>query len=240
MLRWLSKSLRSKSQRKKLLKQLEKTLGVRFRNKKLLNLALTHTSFVNGRKLASYERLEFLVDAVLELTVTDYLYKTFPTFGEGEMTSIRSDSVNEQTLFRIAETINLDKFILINSNILTNDRARKTILADTMEAIFGAVFIDKGYKKARKLILSLLKPFIYERIQKGSFDYKSTLQKFSARHFHTTPSYEVVEIDGPEHKREYTVQVSVNGEIIGEGKGGSKKEAEQAAAKNALENFQER
>ena len=211
---------------------LEEILGIHFNNKSLLTEALTHSSYGNEHNTPYNERLEFLGDAVIELLMSQHLYLK-SEISEGQMTKKRAQSVCEEALVKYAEKINLKDFILLgHGEELSNGRNRPAIIADCFEALFGAVYLDQGYFVAYELFEKLVIPHL--NLLDDIKDYKSTLQEY-VQSFKNTISYELINEEGPAHDKTYTVKVLMDGITLGVGVGKTKKEAEQNAAKEALE-----
>ena len=211
---------------------LEEVLGVKFNDKNLLTEALTHSSYGNEHNTKYNERLEFLGDAVIELLMSEYLYLK-QEISEGKMTKKRAQSVCEEALVKYASKINLSDYILLgHGEELSNGRKRPAIIADCFEAIFGAVYLDQGYFAAEDLFCKLVIPNL--DLLDDIKDYKSTLQEY-VQSFKNTLTYEQVEEKGPAHDKTYTYKVMMDGIVLGIGSGKTKKEAEQNAAKEALE-----
>ena len=219
----------------------EEIAGVKFKDEKLLRQAFTHRSYINENRdsgLAHNERLEFLGDAVLELVITDYLYNKMKESDEGEMTSLRSALVNADTCARVATTLGANDFLLLSKGESkdTGGRARQYILANTLEALIGAIYIDQNYEVAKDFILTHVAPLMEEILQDGTWiDSKSLFQEKAQEMIGHTPVYKTVKESGPDHDKHFTVRVSVNDEVYGEGDGKSKQDAEQVAAKDALD-----
>ncbi|TSC91415.1 MAG: ribonuclease III [Parcubacteria group bacterium Licking1014_17] len=218
--------------------QLEKSLGYSFKNKDLLLQAVTHRSYLNENpdwRLPHNERLEFLGDAALELVVTEYLYENFPN-PEGELTSWRSALVNADMLSVISSKFDLNSHILLSrGEAKDSGRARQYILANAMEAVIGAVYLDGGYEATKVFISRYLLPELTTVLKEKSYkDPKSSLQEEAQERTGITPSYEVLENWGPDHMKQFRIGVYLNKELIGEGVGSSKQEAQQAAAEDAL------
>jgi len=219
--------------------ELENVLGVTFSNKALLQEALTHRSYLNENKKWKFshnERLEFLGDAVLELAVTHSIFNKFPEFDEGKMTSIRSALVNTQMLAKIAKEIGLEKYILTSKGELKESiRAKESLLADVFEAVLGSIYLDKGFDFVvniiEKQVLSHIEEVITNHLYENA---KSEFQEYSQAFFKETPEYKVVNEFGPDHNKEFVVAVFVGEKAIAKGKGASKQEAEQNAAKKGL------
>ncbi len=211
---------------------LEEVLGIHFNNKSLLTEALTHSSYGNEHNMPYNERLEFLGDAVIELLMSQYLYLK-SEISEGQMTKKRAQSVCEEALVKYADKINLKEYMLLgHGEELSNGRNRPAIIADCFEALFGAVYLDQGYFVAYELFEKLVIPHL--DLLNDIKDYKSTLQEY-VQSFKNTISYELISEEGPAHDKTYTVKVLMDGVTLGVGVGKTKKEAEQNAAKEALE-----
>ncbi|MDD5551900.1 MAG: ribonuclease III [Candidatus Pacebacteria bacterium] len=222
----------------KKISSLEKILGVHFKDKELLNHSLTHRSYLNEHPECSWEnneRLEFLGDAVLEFVVSDYLYKKFEK-PEGEMTGMRAAIVRTETLSDIAKDIGIEEFLYLSKGE-KNDKgkARKYILANTLEAIIGAIFIDQGTVKAKDFIENKILSRVSDILsEKDIKDPKSKFQELAQEKFNITPIYKVIREWGPEHKKNFLIGVYLKNKLIGEGEGSSKQEAEEAAARKAF------
>lgn len=216
------------------------TLSVEFRNRDLLTQAFLHRSYLNehaGIGLPHNERLEFLGDAVLELVVTDYLFKTFPDKPEGELTAYRSALVNTNTISDAARSMGFDNFLLLSrGEARDTGKARAYILANTFESFVGALYLDQGYDAADIFIHKNLIPNLEEIIKHGLWrDAKSFVQEKAQEVESVTPSYKVIKQAGPDHDKTFTVGIFFGDTQIAEGSGQSKQEAEQAAARAALE-----
>ncbi len=214
-----------------------KTVGWEVDNLSLYEKALTHSSFAHerGQRRSNNERLEFLGDAVLELVISDYLYEAYPHLPEGKLTRLRADLVCEASLARLAFELNLSEYLRLGKGELMGGGAsRPSLLGDTVEALIGALYLDLGLGKCRQYVLDLYKPIMKE-LQEGVLnrDYKTLLQEFSQARYAITPSYRIIHARGPDHDKEFEAEVVLTGEAIGSGRGRSKKEAEQAAAKEA-------
>ena len=222
------------------LEKLEKLLKVVFNDKKVLLSAITHRSYLNEHKEATWdhnERLEFLGDAVLELVVTDFLYAKYPEKPEGELTAIRAALVNTISLSIAAEKLGVNEFLLMSKGESKDiGRARQYILANVFEACIGALYIDLGYDAAKQFIADKLFPQTDEIVRKQLWqDAKSRFQELSQEQASVTPTYETVGQTGPDHDRVFTVGVFLRREKVAEGVGRSKQEAEQQAAERAIE-----
>ncbi len=210
-------------------------------NANLLEEALTHRSFLNESKIkvSSNERLEFLGDSILSFVVSTYLFKTYPEYNEGKLTNLRSLLVNTKTLAEISKECDLgSKLRLSKGEEESGGRENQSLLADTFEAYLGALFLDQGIIEAEKFIISSVIPRTEDFIQKNMLkDPKSRLQEYVQSKKQFSPIYKVLDEEGPAHARKFTVGVFVNEELIGEGKGKSKQEAEEQAASKALESI---
>lgn len=218
----------------------EAMAGITFKNKSLLRQAFTHRSYLNenqGFALEHNERLEFLGDAVLELIITDYLYERFENASEGELTSLRSALVNADTCSQVAQKLGVGEFLLLSKGEWKDTgRARQYILANTLEAVIGAVYIDQGYEVAKNFVLTHVATLTEEILKSGAWiDAKSLFQEKAQEHLGLTPVYKTVRESGPDHDKHFVVRVSIGEEIYGEGEGKSKQDAEQEAAHRALE-----
>jgi ribonuclease-3 len=222
------------------LSKFEEKIGVVFEDKRLLEQAFTHRSYLNenrGLKLSHNERLEFLGDAVLELAVTDFLYRKYPNQPEGVLTSYRSSLVNAVTLAEIGAEIGLNGHMLLSrGEAKDTGRARQIILANAMEAVIGAIYLDQGFKVAEHFIEKHILPRISAIVEKGSFiDSKSMFQEKAQEKVGITPSYRTLREIGPDHDKQFTVGLFLAEDLVVEGSGKSKQDAEQAAARKALE-----
>ena len=220
--------------------KLEEKLNYKFKNRRLLETALSHSSYTNEnreRNLQSNERMEFLGDSVLGLTVSDYLFTNLKAQTEGTLTKLRSVIVCEQSLCEIARELELGKCLLLGRGEESGGgRARPSILADAVEALFAAVYLDGGFDKARETVVRIMLPLIKNVTQGGiTKDYKTLLQEIVQKNHEERLSYRLIDEVGPDHDKRFTVQVLLNSNIIGNGIGRNKKEAEQAAAREALE-----
>lgn len=219
--------------------EFEKRTGIVFNNKELLKQAFIHRSYINENphsNLSHNERLEFLGDAVLELVVTDFLYKKYSHYTEGELTSVRSALVNTLIISDMASNLGMNDYLLLSKGESKDKgKARQYILANTFESYIGAVYLDQGYKKAEKFITEFLLPNTEEIVSKKLWrDPKSQVQEKSQEKIGVTPSYKVLSESGPDHDKHFTVGIFFLNELIAEGKGKSKQEAEQKAAESAL------
>lgn len=224
------------------LKNFEKTINYNFKNKQLLMLALSHSSFSNENKKIKHEnneRLEFLGDAVLELVISDYIYNSFKDMPEGELTKLRAGIVCEPTLAKKAKLLKIgDVIFLGKGEETTGGRNRDSILADAFEAIIGAVYLDGGIVIAKKYILDLMIDEI--AVLKQSFktiDCKTHLQEIIQKTSKSPIIYNIIDEAGPDHDKVFFAEVSHEGTVLGKGSGRSKKEAEQSAANDALNKY---
>src|SRR3989344_1967760 len=220
------------------LSKLEKILGVEFGNKDLLRTSLTHRSYINENPDAgeNNERMEFLGDAVLELVITEYLYGKFPEKPEGELTNLRASLVNANILGSVTADLGVNDFLFLSRGEARDvGRARQIILANAFEAIVGAIYLDSGYISAQKFILNVLENKIPEILEKKLYkDAKSLFQEEAQERVGVTPSYEVIKEWGPDHDKHFIVGVYLEKELVAEGEGASKQEAQQQAAHAGL------
>ena len=218
---------------------LAQKIGIPLKNPDLLREALTHRSYLNEHPdwgLPHNERLEYLGDAVLGLAVTEYLYHKFPNEPEGQLTVLRAALVNYQLLARVAQEIGLEGYILMSKGERADtSKAREVILANAMESVIGAIYLDQGFAVAKQFAEKFVLPHLSEIVEKRTYkDAKSELQEIVQEKTRITPNYKVLEETGPAHRRTFRVGVYMGDEKIGEGEGMSKQEAELDAAKNAL------
>ncbi len=214
---------------------IEKKLGYKFKDRKLLKTALTHSSYANETGVESNERLEFLGDAVLGFIVARVLYDLFPDAAEGKLSKMRSAIVSRMNFAHFAKELKIDKQILLGKGEEnTGGRKRQSNLAGAFEAIIGAIFIDGGYKKVYSIVSKLLKNCLNGK-QEIFKDYKTKLQEVAQRKYKKVPKYKVVLEEGPPHDKCFHVEVKLGRKSLGKGTGRNKKQAEQAAAKEGLE-----
>lgn len=221
-----------------MLNELEKAIGYQFRNITLLQNALSHSSYANERwhdSLKSNERLEFLGDSVLGMLVADYLYRTFPDRPEGELTRMRADMVCEKTLAKVANTLGLGRHLLLGKGEeLGGGRSRESILADAVESVIAACYLDGGMDAA----VQFIQKFVLVNVpvtKLHNVDYKTALQELVQQKKNQVLAYRLVGESGPDHDKQFRVELTLNGEVVGLGTGSSKKRAEQAAAQAAIE-----
>ncbi len=222
------------------LTELEAKLGIKFQDRDLLLNAFVHRSYLNEKSdfnLPSNERLEFLGDAVLQLVVSDHLYKTFPGEPEGELTNYRASIVNAKTLAVVSGELGLGNFLLLSrGEEASGGRERPYLLANTFESLLGVIYLDQGLETARKFIHEYLIPYLKPIIEQELYkDYKSKLQELSQEKLSLTPSYRVLKEEGPDHAKSFTIAVYLGDREAGIGMGNSKQVAEQEAAKKALD-----
>ena len=222
----------------KKLEKLEENIGYKFTNKKLLQNALTHTSYAYEHGVQSNEKLEFLGDSILEFVSSEYMYNKYTNLKEGEMTKVRATVVCEKSLYKIAKLHNFSDFLYLGkSEVITGGNKRPAILADSVEAVIAAMFIDGGLDPAKKFIIENLKDEIEIATKHvGEKDYKTVLQEELQKNGEVKIEYKIINESGPDHDKTFEAEVSLNGKILATGVGKSKKEAEMQAAKKALEN----
>jgi len=217
----------------------ESNTGLNFKNKALLKQAFTHRSYINENRssgLAHNERLEFLGDAVLELVITDFLFERFKEMNEGELTSLRSALVNADTCSFVAQKLGVNDYLLLSKGETKDQgRARQFILANTLEAIIGALYLDQGYGQAKGFIEKHVTPLTEDIIEKGVWiDAKSLFQERAQEHEGITPAYKTIKETGPDHDKHFVVGVYLGNKLLGQGEGKSKQDAEQEAARITL------
>lgn len=223
------------------LQSFQELINYSFRNVKLLDEALTHKSFVHEKlreKTGHNQRLEFLGDALLGMVISEYLYRRFPQHLEGKLSKMKSVLVKGSLLVHKAKEIRLGEYLLLSKGEeSTGGRNRTSLLADGFEALIGSVYLDGGLSACRHFILDRLRPELegLELEEAGERDYKSSLQEYSQAEFGQVPAYQVVSTQGPSHRRTFEVAVSLKRRVYGKGKGGTKKSAEQQAARETLE-----
>ncbi|ADG06159.1 ribonuclease III [Kyrpidia tusciae] len=217
--------------------ELEARLGITFRNASLLRQAFTHSSYRNEHRgdVEDNERLEFLGDAVLELLVSEFLFRAYPRFPEGELTRMRAAIVCEPSLVRFATALGLDQYIRLGrGEEMSGGRRRPSLLADVYEALIGAIFLDQGLEAAREFLQRMMFPALQREQAPILDDYKTMLQEHVQKVGLGPLTYRITDERGPAHHREFVAQVWIGGQAYGEGSGRSKKEAEQHAAREAL------
>lgn len=225
--------------RLKELQEFSKKTGIHVKNMELLNQAFCHRSSTNESHCKNNERLEFLGDSVLGVVCASYLFKTLPDMVEGDLAKIKSVVVSEKALAPVALELGIDKLLVLgHGEEMSGGRTKDAILADCMEAVIAAVYLDQGYKVAEDYILSFLEDAIIQVLAKGLKDYKTLLQEYLQKRDKICPKYEVVGTSGPEHDKVFNVVVILGDKRIGPAKGKNKKEAEQNAAKMALDSIE--
>ena len=219
--------------------KLEKEIGYEFRNKKLLETALTHTSYAYEKKKQSNEKLEFLGDSILEFVSSEYIYHKYPNLKEGEMTKVRASVVCEKSLHEIAKMHNFSDFLYLGkSERISQKEVRPAIMADSVEAVIAAIFLDGGLEPAKEFIIkNLAKPIENATKHIGQKDYKTVLQEILQKNGNVDIEYEIIDERGPDHEKLFTAEVKVDDKVLATGEGKSKKLAEMQAAQKALENL---
>ena len=219
------------------LSELQNKIGYKFKNIEYLQIALTHSSYANEMKhgIKYNERVEFLGDAVLSIVVSDYLFNNY-SVPEGDLTKLRASLVCEKSLDEMAAQINLGKYLRLGKGEeMMGGRTRPSILADAFEAVIAAIYLDGGIENARKFILPFVKDMLDNKDKLSFTDYKTLLQEIVQQNPEEVLSYKLVSEKGPDHDKIFVVEVHLNSNVIGKGQGKSKKQAEQMAAKQALE-----
>ncbi len=228
--------------RRRELADFQQIASIKFKDENLLNLAFCHRSYTNEypASIDNNEKLEFLGDSVLGLIVADYLYHLYPDSVEGELAKIKSYVVSESCLVKVAKKIKIDNYILVGKGEeYSGGRNKPALLADCMEAVIGAYFLDSGFKLVTDFVLEKLKPEIEKVNEKKHYrDYKTLLQEMIQKKYKCCPRYHVVSVDGPDHDRVYNMEVKINDKVFGPGTGSNKKKAEQEAARLAYEFFE--
>ncbi|QMU99454.1 ribonuclease III [Borrelia sp. A-FGy1] len=234
--------MRCDEERKKQLDEFLMNLHIDFNDFDLLNTALSHSSYSNEleQKFINNERLEFLGDSVLNLIITDYLYRLYPEKSEGELSKARSYIVSEDSLSTIAKELDIGIYLLLGRGEESNDgRNKKGILADAIEAFVGALYLDSGFLKASAFVIELFDVYIRLMFNRGDFkDYKSLLQEYVQKKYKISPNYKLVKEIGPDHNKVFCVELYVDDKFVSNGRGKSKKEAEMRAAEMALKNVE--
>lgn len=214
----------------------ENNIGYFFKNKDLLKEALTHTSYAYENKVKSNERLEYLGDSILEFVISEYLFLEYNNLSEGEMTKVRANVVCEDSLYEIAKRHNFSDFLLLGKSEKHSQNSKRAIMADSVEAVIAAIFLDSDVEHAKKFILDNLKDFVEIASKNvGMKDYKTVLQEKLQVHGEVKIKYVVLKEEGPDHDKTFIVEVSCNDKVLATGKGKNKKHAEMEAAKNALQ-----
>lgn len=216
---------------------LEEKIGHKFKNRRFLQIALTHSSYANesNGKFISYERLEFLGDSILSLVTSDYIFKNFPDYPEGDLTKLRASLVCEKQLCVFSKDLEIGKYMkLSKGEEHSGGRKRPSILADIFEAICAAIYLDAGLSKASAFILKFIVPALCHPMLPDIHDYKTDLQEIVQKNPEETIEYVLVKEAGPDHDKRFTFEAKINNNVVGCGTGKSKKEAEQHAAREAL------
>lgn len=221
------------------LEKFEQNIGYTFHNKELLKNALTHTSYANEHEVKSNEKLEFLGDAILEFVTSQYLYRNYINLKEGEMTKVRASVVCEESLYKIAIKHDFSDFLYLGKSEIVNKKTKKeAILADSVEAVIAAMYLDSNIENVEKFIVENLKDEIaIASTNVGMKDYKTVLQEKLQVHGEVDIEYKIIKETGPDHDKLFTAQVKLNGKALAEGNGKSKKSAEMEAAREALNNM---
>ena len=219
------------------MKELERKIEYTFTNKELLKKALTHTSYAYEHNVESNEKLEYLGDSILEFISSVYLFQNYAHLKEGEMTKVRATVVCEKSLYKVANLHNFSDFLYLGkSEKMTGGNKRPAILADSVEAVIAAIYLDGGMEPAKKFIIDNLKDEIELATKHvGEKDYKTVLQEELQKNGEVKIEYQIINESGPDHNKTFEAQVSLNGKVLAQGKGKSKKEAEMQAAKKAIE-----
>ena len=219
--------------------KLEKEIGYEFKNKQLLETALTHTSYAYEKKKKSNEKFEFLGDSILEFVSSEYIFHNYPKLKEGEMTKVRASVVCEKSLHEIAKMHNFSDFLYLGkSERISQKEVRPAIMADSVEAVIAAIFLDGGLEPAKNFIIkNLAKPIENATQHIGQKDYKTVLQEILQKNGNVDIEYEIIDERGPDHEKLFTAEVKVEDKVLATGEGKSKKLAEMQAAQKALENL---
>lgn len=218
------------------IENLEKSIGYIFKNKDLLKTALTHTSYAYENKVSSNERLEYLGDSILEFISSKYLFQNFNNLTEGEMTKVRAYSVCEDSLYKIAEKHNFSDFLYLGRSEKMSQSIKKALVADSVEAVIAAIYLDGGLEPAEKFILENIKEQVeFASKNVGMKDYKTVLQEELQKNGEVVIKYNLLKEEGPDHAKIFTVEVECDGKKLAKGVGKSKKKAEMEAAQKALE-----
>ncbi|MCI8309270.1 MAG: ribonuclease III [Clostridia bacterium] len=221
---------------KEKLEEFEKEIGYTFKNKQLLKIALTHTSYAYEHKIDSNEKLEFLGDSILEFISSEYLFNNYNQLKEGEMTKVRATAVCEDSLYKIALKLNFSDFLFLGKSEISSSNRKKAILADSVEAVIAAIYLDSNIDVVKKFILSNIKEIIEVSSHNvGQKDYKTVLQEKLQVNGDVLIKYTILKEEGPDHDKKFTAEVECDGKKLASGQGRSKKLAEMEAARKALE-----
>lgn len=222
--------------------EIEKKIGYSFQNKQLLTLAFVHRSYINEHRQVTQhnERLEFLGDSVLGLLIAEHLYRILPDLSEGELSTMRARLVEASSCMSYLVNLDLQRYLLLGKGERMNDgRGRESIMADLFEAIIGAIYIDSGLEEAKKFLFTQCGEEMNAILQTPLSNWKALLQNYSQREFQQPPEYKVLSESGPDHSKQFLISVEINGIEMGRGNGASKKEAQQAAAEQAMKKINE-
>lgn len=222
------------------LNEIEEKIGYKFKDRSTLQMVFIHRSYINEAKtiVSHNERLEFLGDSVLGLLISEYLYRQLPDTSEGELSFLRSRLVEASSCVFYIQQLSLEKYMILGKGERMNDgRGRDTILADLFEALIGAIYLDGGLESAKKFLFAHFLPQIGDILKTPVKNWKAELQDFSQRKYHQMPIYKLLGESGPDHSKTFKISVIVNDIEMGSGEGTSKKEAQQAAAKDAIKNI---
>ena len=220
------------------LRECENSIGYEFKNKKLLEEALTHTSYAYENKTKSNERLEYLGDSILEFVMSEYLFLNYDNLSEGEMTKVRANVVCEDSLYEVAKRHNFSDFLFLGKSEINSQNSKKALMADSVEAVIAAIFLDSNLSQAKRFIIENLKDAVEVASKNvGMKDYKTVLQEKLQVNGEVKIQYEVIAEDGPDHDKTFVVEVTCDGKALAIGRGKNKKHAEMEAAKSALENL---
>lgn len=223
------------------MKKLEESIKYSFKNKELLKNALTHTSYAYENNMKSNERLEYLGDSILEFISSKYLFENYKNLSEGEMTKVRAYAVCEDGLYRIAEKHNFSDFLYLGRSEKMSNSIKKAIIADSVEAVIAAIYLDGGLEEAEKFIIENIKDTLeFSSKHVGVKDYKTVLQEELQKKGQVVIKYNLLKEQGPDHEKIFTVDVECDGKKLATGSGKSKKKAEMDAAKNALEHIKKK
>ncbi len=226
---------------KEKIRQTEKNIGIEFKDKNLLLIAITHSSYIFENEIDRevYERLEFLGDSILGFIITDYIYRNYPQYDEGQLALLRSNIVNGNVLAKLAADLGIGECVLLGKGAeLTGSREKTSVLGDSFEAIIGAIYLDQGLEEVTKFIENNFKNIIKEKSSKENLsDYKSMLQELTMAKLQILPEYRIIKEEGPVHEKTFYAEDMIDGKVYGQGKGMSKKKAEQESAYQALESM---
>lgn len=220
--------------------KIEQSLGYQFHNHSFLTLAFVHRSFINENRMVTEhnERLEFLGDSILGMLISDYLYRNLPSIPEGQLSYLRSRLVEAQSCMNYIQSLNVASYVLLGKGERMNDgRGRESILADLFEAIIGAIYLDGGIEAVKHFLFSKFSSHFEEILKTPLRNWKALLQDYCQKKYQETPIYHVIQASGPDHSKTFEISVHIQDQLLGSGKGASKKEAQQAAAADAMSHF---